>query len=244
MKKLICTAIVFLLLISASSGVLGATKEPSYSSEKPLYGFVVLDEKATKVLKIVFDESEGTGKGYDTIYADVNLNGDLSDEKAVKGTLRKSRSLVNCRFPAIGAAVPYNEKAKGIKEPWQLTISCYQFQREERTDPPRFSLEAKMRLKDESGEWEYSFPGPLYPAEKPQGMLALAFAGKPFLTLHAMPDQEKEGKTGIAAYLIAEALPISCNRDGKPVMAEVRIRNKQGKTVLSEDVSSDKLTFG
>ena len=130
------------LLISAISGLLAATKEPAYSSEKPLYAFVVLNEEATKVLKLVLDESRGTGNGYDTIHADLNLNGDLTDDRAVKGTMRKSERTIACSFPAINVPVPYKEKGRGVDKPWEIRISYVQFDNPAGIDR-RCSLDAK-----------------------------------------------------------------------------------------------------
>jgi len=62
-------------------------KAPDLKSAKPQYVLFALGAEGSKVLTVVFDESGGTGKGYDTVYFDKNLNGDLSepDEKAAGG---------------------------------------------------------------------------------------------------------------------------------------------------------------
>lgn len=54
-------------------------KAPMLVSTNARYALMVLglDLKNTAIL--IWDESEGTGKGYDTMYVDVNLNGDLSE---------------------------------------------------------------------------------------------------------------------------------------------------------------------
>jgi len=244
-RKLMSVAVAFMSLIATMCAVEGASKEPSYRSQKPLYAFVVLDEGYTKVLELVLDESEGTGKGYDTLYADLNLNGDLTDDEALKGTMRKSESILSCRFPAIEPGVPYNEKGKGVEKPWEITISYVQYGmgQGEQTDR-RFSYDAKVRLRDGSAVWEYSFGEILYPVGKPEGVPAADFGGKPASMLLTEPDQEKEGHTGIAAYLRVGVTSFTCSRGEQPAIAHVLIRNEDGKTVHSEDVSSEKLKFG
>lgn len=54
-------------------------KAPALVSTNARYALMVLglDLKNTAIL--IWDESQGTGKGYDTMYVDVNLNGDLSE---------------------------------------------------------------------------------------------------------------------------------------------------------------------
>jgi len=54
-------------------------KEPAYQSQKVRYAIWVLGEGKKSVMVMAWDESEGTGKGYDTLYVDTNFNGDLTD---------------------------------------------------------------------------------------------------------------------------------------------------------------------
>lgn len=49
----------------------GAAK---FKSGKPLYGRIGICGKTIKILNVAFDESKGTGKGYDTLYVDTNFN--------------------------------------------------------------------------------------------------------------------------------------------------------------------------
>lgn len=55
-------------------------KAPAFKSEKVRYSLWVLGEGRDSVMLIAWDESGGTGTGYDTLYADKNLNGDLTEE--------------------------------------------------------------------------------------------------------------------------------------------------------------------
>lgn len=55
-------------------------KPPAFKSEKVRYSIWVLGNGKKSVMVMAWDESQGTGKGYDALYADVNLNGDLTDE--------------------------------------------------------------------------------------------------------------------------------------------------------------------
>src|SRR5471030_665741 len=59
-------------------------KEPAYKSEKVRYTLWALGEGKKSIMTMVWDESGGTGKGYDTFYFDTNFNGDLTaPEKCV-----------------------------------------------------------------------------------------------------------------------------------------------------------------
>ncbi len=59
-------------------------KEPRYGSERPLYFCVVFGKDGKNPMLGVVDESGGTGTGYDVAYVDENMNGDLTDDSAMK----------------------------------------------------------------------------------------------------------------------------------------------------------------
>ncbi len=56
------------------------SKTPEFKSEKVRYSIWVLGDGKKSVMTMAWDESEGTGKGYDTLYVDKNFNGDLTEE--------------------------------------------------------------------------------------------------------------------------------------------------------------------
>lgn len=227
-------------------------KEPAYRSAKPLYAAVVLDEAGTRVLTLAFDESAGTGKGYDRLYADVNFNGDLTDDKAFEGKRLGERGpSFTCSFNPFSVDVRYNEKSKGVKKPWELTVAVHEYTRTRlfglvRGQTQRHvSINGKMTLKDEAGEWQYIFASGTQPAETLTEATPIRLGGKPVLAVVTQPDRQKEGNTGIAAYLRLDPIYLyQCLKAGQPVNAHVLVKDKEGKIVHSEDVSRDKLTFG
>ncbi|MFC1582916.1 hypothetical protein ACFL4W_05195 [Planctomycetota bacterium] len=52
---------------------------PAFVSAAPRYTLWVLGERNNSVMLMVRDESQGTGTGYDTVYADLNCNGVLTE---------------------------------------------------------------------------------------------------------------------------------------------------------------------
>jgi len=251
MRKLIGCIVILMFLTVAPSCLADPAKEPVYSSEKPLYAKLALDEKGSKVLTLAFDESQGAGKGYDTVYADLNLNGDLTDDKAIKGTLRRyGRSNTTCSLRPIAVDVPYNEKAQGVKKPWELVINYHQSTRRrlfgliQGETYRSFFLAGTMRLKDQRGEWVYSLSTPLEPAKSLAEASPIALRGKCTLQVETKPDPQKKGNTGIAAHLRLGTSMFRCSNGGQPVKAQVRVTSQEGKTVHSEDVLSNKLFFG
>jgi hypothetical protein len=61
-------------------------KLPAFKSEKPRFTIWVLGDGKKSAMTLAWDESGGTGKGYDTFYFDTNFNGDLTEpEKCFHG---------------------------------------------------------------------------------------------------------------------------------------------------------------
>ena len=242
------------VVLGAAISCAAAVKEPGYSSSKPLYAKFVLTKDGSKVLTVVFDESQGTAKGYDTIYADLNFNDDLTDDKPIKGKKgnveRQGPGNMYCSFPMIGVNVPYNEKAKGVERPWQLRFYFNQCQRSRffgliPAETRRgFSVNAVLRLRDESGEWQYFLGDVLNPAENLPAASPVTFSRRVSLQVKAKPDPRKRGNTGIAVYTMAGTDRFVCFKGNKPATGRVQITNQEGKTVHSKDVSLDKLVFG
>lgn len=64
---------------------------PSFKSDKPLYGSLQVGGAPTEPdtgyhYAFALDESAGTGQGYDRLYLDTNLNGDLTDDACLSPT--------------------------------------------------------------------------------------------------------------------------------------------------------------
>ncbi len=254
-------AIVFLSNMALSC-LVEVGKEPKYASEKPLYARLALDRKATTTLTLVFDESQGTGKGYDTVHADVNFNSDLTDDKATKRTLRdmifpssplrQRTSLgVSCDFPPIQVDVPYSEEGKQVQKPWWIDLYYEQhegsrfFGLAKPETVRRFILEAGTKRRDGPGEWAYSFGAVLQPAESLPSAKAVDLGGKPSLQVLTQPDRRNKGNMGIAASLVCGDVYITCAKGGRlTIPAHLQIKNEQGKIIHSEDVGLDKLVFG
>lgn len=93
-------------------------KEPKFVSEKPAYRFFAFGPEGKSVMAMVLDESQGTGKGYDVVYMDLNLDRDItaSDEKfACKSAAAPTKAVVperlECAVPAGGTSCPLPDAA-------------------------------------------------------------------------------------------------------------------------------------
>ncbi|MBN1674356.1 MAG: hypothetical protein JXR37_25135 [Kiritimatiellae bacterium] len=66
------------------------SQTPAYRSLQPRYLALRLGQPPDGVLTGVLDEAGGTGAGYDTLYLDANNNGDLTDDRVIRPTLKQT----------------------------------------------------------------------------------------------------------------------------------------------------------
>ena len=122
-------------------------KEPKYKSSRPLYFRLVfgLDEK--NQMLGVFDESSGTGKGYDIVYLDHDADGNLKESRPIKfpkapDYMKKRGIKFDPKFQFNG---PFNGKTA------RYTLSSYSF------GMPNSSNPANFHCSITTGRWTYRF---------------------------------------------------------------------------------------
>jgi hypothetical protein len=221
MKKLFGAVIVCALLVAALSCLAEPAKGVTFSSEKPRYAKVALTENGSKILCVVFDESKGTGKGCDVLYADTNFNGVFEGGEKLTPTIEKCSMGFHCNFPAIKLDVPYNQKAKGIPNPCEVSLN-YAWHSSPltprttilgvtlsgpapKTVTENFYGSVTVRLPGESQQqWEYSSnPSDLNPAESLEKAPLMGLAGTPKLMIATQPDGRNEGNFGVALTVVS-----------------------------------------
>lgn len=184
------------------------TKEPAYASKKPLYAKVALNEDGSKVLTVVFDESKGTGKGYDVLYADVELAGRLDKAARVEAPSYICPSGAHFYFPPIELSVPYNDKGAGVSTPCLVSLS-YERHTPETGAAGRllmssaasttqdFFVATTVRLRDGSAEREYSFKRSITVSPTLSDARVWGFPRRPGVAITTKPDPQKKGNVGI-----------------------------------------------
>lgn len=84
-------------------------KEPKYVSEKPIYRFFAFGPEGKSVMAMVLDESQGTGKGYDVYYLDLNFDRDITGDGErfiCKQPMQATKSDYKPPAPAVACDAP------------------------------------------------------------------------------------------------------------------------------------------
>jgi hypothetical protein len=83
------------------------TAEPIYKSDHVLYMALRLGNGDDGIITGVLDESQGSGKGYDTLYLDANNNGDLTDDSVIKPRVERAGSATSLNIEPLDVLVKY-----------------------------------------------------------------------------------------------------------------------------------------
>jgi hypothetical protein len=95
-------------------------QEPKYKSNKPIYYAARYGDGKDSVYSLVLDESNGPGKGYDTIYVDAN-NDNRIDAETERFQLRVGDS------PQAGSIrIPLQVTSGGVTAPYHVSLSAFE----------------------------------------------------------------------------------------------------------------------
>lgn len=229
-----------------------------YKSGKPLYAKVALNADESMILRVAFDESKGTGTGYDMLYADVNSNGKNSRVQRLTGRSRRQARGMRSQFPAIKVNIPYKNKPVRSSYPCEVTFSYQKYSSPTRAasrasasstgaalrTQESFAISSAITLRQGSDQWQYSFQGSIKPSQTLESAPVWKFLQAPQVTITTRPDGRKKGNLGIGLDMVAGQNEFQCKKGAIPAKAHVEIRRGDGRIVHRGSGPLNKFTFG
>ncbi len=225
-------------------------------SENPRYTRLHFNQDGSKALSILFDESKGTGKGYNLLYADANFNKNFEEaEKLEAKTLERDGNVIAGSFPPIKIEVPYDDKSNNVAR-WQIAFGYHApraepqeqrsgwTSREAQVSVGDFHVTANLRLGRGSDEWRYFMSGDIEAAESLDTARTWSAHDDPKLKVTTRPDGRNKGNLGIGLELDTGESELACHKGGSPAKAHVEIKNPDGAVVHEGDETLDKFVFG
>lgn len=225
------------------------------NSKNPRYAKVTLTGDGSKVLSIVFDESKGTGTGYDLIYAHANiLIGNIEWSKTLKAKTKWGRyhtvgdktdkyKGLYCLFPPINLNVYYAGEVKTISNPYSVIFEYSKYFSENAKE--YFYATTNIKLKEGPVQWQYSFQSKINPSEFRENIPILQFNQNPRIAIEARLDERKKGYLKIVPRLRVgnNNWLKKCRRGATPVKVYIEIKKPDGRVVDKRSVSFDKFVF-
>ena len=228
---------VALLTLLATGGWAADYAGYTAKSDKPLRYSVRLgpDEKSPTML-VVLDESKGTGKGYDTAVADLNLNGKLDDDKVTTTTSQNKET----RF-RIEAVAPFRDVDSKAQYGLEMILN-----KGAKGQPPDAFIVGKVEMKRGAESWYYLFLNRKTKPDPKDADLQLLSFGTP-ITLETNATQkslaaekDKPAGPGIAASATmkdADGQVLRVARvDKREIKPHLTLKSSAGKTIEDKDM--------
>jgi len=215
---------------------------PELRSATPHFAQLVAAPYYQTALWLIFDESRGTGSGYDLLYVDFNYDGRIGQGELAHGQGRTAGEVTVVYFPPFGVPAPDGlQQAPGDKPRVQVTFYNVQGR-----DYVRAS--STVRISGASGRpddsWQYAITGQLRTGPSADQAPLTAFRGEPSLQVVARADAKNRSAIGIG--LTAMLGGNACtprSMQGSPD-ATIVVRNQAGQIVHQASKSLDTFCFG
>ncbi|MHB1457108.1 MAG: hypothetical protein ACYC0V_09355 [Armatimonadota bacterium] len=228
MKSIRCqilSTLTFLLLLTAMC--VPATWAQELVSANPRYMSIVLPEFGGKGVAVIFDESAGTGQGFDTVYVDANLDGTIGADE--RFTADPDKIVNNMMSPLASVDImPTGEMPAAYTIAFQYAqVSKHDF----------FSASVTRNMESNGRTWSFEYSGEVVPSkikDKPQLYKPVA-APKPIL---------KAGPYGRATGVVAALKSGLITIASPDITVDLQVKNAAGKVIREDKGSLDKYGFG
>lgn len=196
-------------------------------SANPRYMRIVLPELGDKGVKVILDESGGTGKGFDTIMADMNLDGAINPGEKFTSTTSASTNGAFYPLPLV-TLKPIGKNA--VK--YEFLYMCALVNNVE-----YFNITVARNIRYKKKVWRATYSGNIAPSKDASAPLLYKPIVPPKAILIAEPN---ERTMGIALVMISHGITITSS----DVMVKLQIKNGSGKVVKQDKGSLDKYAYG
>jgi len=218
------------------------TALPALQSQKARFAHLIASPGHTTALPLILDESQGTGKGYDTLYADLNFDGCITPEEKKPGQINAMGDMAFGSFPGFGvadAADPDEPTARRAR----VSLSYQQYK-----GTSHFSVSTLARIAGASGEpgdtWQYRIDGQLATAGSPEAAPLTILGGEPALQIEAKPSAYDRNDLGIGLTVtLSGSFCDPRSPTGSPD-ATIIVRNANGEIVKQATARLDQFCFG
>ena len=229
--------LLFLVLASLLLTTLVSAQPPEpvkFVSDKPMFVKLALSAEKAPLVGVAFDESKGTGKGYDTVYVDANANGVF--EASEKHAAESGAGPTNFVVPLPGSLFAATVKDKTVQTTAGVRFMLYAM-----GTKPSLMTTLNLSLKQAAGVWDYSLTASGATPGTRASEAPVLHAGP--LTL--VPTIRPGARCGLAARLAAGDFSLSCSGpDGGASNIAILIKSQSGQTVHQDSVPLGRLGFG
>lgn len=215
---------------------------PELTSEHPQFARLLAAPGYTTATWLIFDESRGTGTGYDVLHVDFNCDGVIEEGETARGTIRSVGGTIFGRFPSFTVPGCDNPEWPLRNRP-RLTLSSRSHH--ERHD---FILTDTILMTSEAGgpddTWQYRLTTRLGTGTSPENAPLTRLGGEPVLQIEVRCESARRNSLGIGLQVtVGGALCDVHTAAGSP-NAEVIVRNRADEVVHRAVQRLERFSFG
>jgi len=215
---------------------------PKFVSKNPKFAKIAITQDGSKVLAVAFDESKGTGTGYDTLYADTNFNDKFDKSEKIAGKVLHDGRAISVSFFMPKLSIPFNARTKAEQQ--SLAFAYVTFP-ESPSVPPlvRFSARNSIQLSRGDAHTSYFLNTDFKPAAGLAKAHVIGLGDEAKLkvtTLQRPHPNQDQGFTGIAVALMIGNWTVSTRH--LPTILDIKDAN--GKLIHTEAGDLSKFAFG
>lgn len=229
--------LIIMLLASLLLATLASAQPPEpvkFVSAKPMFIKLAMGAEKAPVVGVAFDESKGTGKGYDTAYVDTNANGvfEKSEKQAAETGSGPSNFLIS--LPA--GLFPAEITDETVQKTATARLMLYALGKTQ-----SLMTTLNLTLKQGNQVWNYSLTASGATPNADLNKAPVLHAGP----LSVVPTVRPSSRCGLAARLQAGDFSLSCSGpDGASSNIAILIKSQTGQTVHEDSVPLGRLGFG
>jgi len=208
------------------------------ASERPLYATLCVSQDGSRVMRLMLDESKGTGTGYDALYADANLDGTLSAEERFEAQQTESSGdFTYASFKPVELTRHYADLGEGQT---QADRSAVTYLRAGSEDSERIlaGLHLVVGLEGEAEPWTYGLSGQAPIALSPTEVVVWDCSGKPSLRVET--EAGERGSLGVAVVASVGDAEVMCPQ----ATVNVVVRTPEGRELARDQGSLIDFGFG
>ena len=197
-------------------------------SADPRYAAVVLPEFGGKNVSVIFDESAGTGKGYDTVYVDANLDGTITgDERFIDKSISK---LANRKYHFIDPVAINPSEKKQVS--CEISFSLLNLEKN-----VLFDIYVTRKMPYNGKQWTIKYTSGIEPSKSAANPFIFNPVNEPKAVVKS---SESRKVVGIAISLASGTIDITSS----DITVDLVLKNSAGRIVKKAQNSLDKFGFG
>ena len=258
-------ALPVMAVVPEMKGLASKGTTPAFKSASPKYAQIAMNEDKSKVLSVVFDESRGTGRGYDTLYVlELDDQGKVAKSEACVAAKSMEKDTAVYGFKPIDRPVAFKNDMKGGKRPFSAVLEYRRTETKperpktkdrQSKDAPRseaphaviteeFNMGAVISLNDGKSEWAYTFIGKLPVSDSIESCTPLVVGEGPVtMSIDSERPDPKKVTVGVGVDFSCGDHSFACAQDGKPALVDINIKDDKGKRIAGDQVRQDNLAF-